>query len=144
MGTSLLRYLELFCNLSNTSHARRTTQTSTAKDIFPQLSQLQPRCTIPASQRRTFQPNLNSANQNWTSKSSWKRKEHSSHRMACQARPASSKLHSKAFGLRNRFMFKFNMAERNQFQASAPTISKPKTASYLKPFLASRNTFHFQ
>ena len=37
MGTSLLRYLELFCNLSNTSHARRTTQTSTAKDIFPQL-----------------------------------------------------------------------------------------------------------
>ena len=41
-------------------------------------------------------------------------------------------------------LFKFNMAERNQFQASAPTISKPKTASYLKPFLASRNTFHFQ
>ena len=37
MGTSLLRYLELFCNLSNTSHARRTTQTSTEKDIFPQL-----------------------------------------------------------------------------------------------------------
>ena len=41
-------------------------------------------------------------------------------------------------------LFKFNMTERNQFQASAPTISKPKTASYLKPFLASRNTFHFQ
>ena len=41
-------------------------------------------------------------------------------------------------------LFKFNMAERNQFQASAPAISKPKTASYLKPFLASRYTFHFQ
>ena len=41
-------------------------------------------------------------------------------------------------------LFKFNMAERNQFRASAPTISKPKTASYLKPFLASRNTFHLQ
>ena len=64
-------------------------------------SQLQPRCAT-CKPTTNFQPNLNSTNQNWTSKSSWKRKEHSSHRMACQAAPASSKLHSKAFCLQHR------------------------------------------
>ena len=39
-------------------------------------------------------------------------------------------------------LFKFNMAERNQFRASA-TISKPKTASYLKPFYLRAMPFIF-
>ena len=102
------------------------------------------RVALPASRRRTFQPNLNSANQNRTSKSScgnvkniaateWLARQ-GRHRPSCTAKHLAFEID----------LFKFNMAERNQFQASAPTISKPKTASYLKPFLASRNTFHFQ
>ena len=43
----------------------------------PPLRRSYSRVALPARRRRTFQPNLNLTNQNWTSKTSGNRKEHS-------------------------------------------------------------------
>ena len=141
MGTSLLRYLGLFCHLSTTSHARRT-QTSTERYLSTTVAATaalhylqaddEPFNQTSTQQIKTGLPKP-AGNVKNIAATEWLARQ-GRHFPSCTAKHLAFEID----------LFKFNMAERNQFQASAPTISKPKTASYLKPFLASRNTFHFQ
>ena len=101
------------------------------------------RIVLPASRRRTFNQTSTQQIKTGLPKAAGNVKNIAATEWLARQRQHRPSCTAKHFAF-NIDLFKFNMAEGNQFQASTPTISKPKIASYLKPFLASRNTFHLQ